>query len=332
MTQAQETSALERNDLAATNYLKPGNPAVQPPISRRHSSSNYSYPTTTQPKLPTLVETKNLLNAVLGGLESLAEERIRNRTLSDGAFLDPSFEQQQPQSSASRYKTELCRPFEESGKCKYGEKCQFAHGKHELRHMVRHPKYKTELCRTYHSTALCKYGTRCHFIHELDAATLQKQRQTSVSPVGQKLSTSIPTPVSQAPKQVIPPGNLPLSLSRSSMSSPPHLNSFPMSPISPPAVPNSASYFNYAKTPVPSMDGRYSNIYDAGLVDNRRSPPIDFRTLSQAEDSIFDTSSDSERESSTGSPPGLVGAPPAANPSQQYQRLPIFRCLSQTKA
>ena len=33
----------------------------------------------------------------------------------------------------SRYKTELCRPFEENGACKYGEKCQFAHGMSALK-------------------------------------------------------------------------------------------------------------------------------------------------------------------------------------------------------
>ncbi|GFQ64586.1 mRNA decay activator protein ZFP36L1, partial [Trichonephila clavata] len=46
------------------------------------------------------------------------------------------------QSNSSRYKTELCRPFEENGSCKYGDKCQFAHGKKELRNMVRHPSTK----------------------------------------------------------------------------------------------------------------------------------------------------------------------------------------------
>lgn len=70
--------------------------------------------------------------------------------------------------NSSRYKTELCRPFEESGTCKYGDKCQFAHGGHELRTLARHPKYKTELCRTFHTTGFCPYGPRCHFIHNSD--------------------------------------------------------------------------------------------------------------------------------------------------------------------
>ncbi|KAH0509143.1 Zinc finger protein 36, C3H1 type-like 3 [Microtus ochrogaster] len=67
--------------------------------------------------------------------------------------------------SRKRYKTELCRPFEESGRCRYGQKCQFAHGSRELRTPLRHPKYKTEPCRTFHSVGICPYGTRCHFIH-----------------------------------------------------------------------------------------------------------------------------------------------------------------------
>jgi len=68
----------------------------------------------------------------------------------------------------ARYKTELCRQFEEHGSCRYGDKCQFAHGAGELRSLVRHPKYKTEMCRTFHTTGFCPYGLRCHFIHNDD--------------------------------------------------------------------------------------------------------------------------------------------------------------------
>jgi hypothetical protein len=61
--------------------------------------------------------------------------------------------------------------------CKYGEKCQFAHGFAELRTVNRHPKYKTDMCRTYHSVGFCPYGPRCHFIHSLD-----EMRSAPVSP------------------------------------------------------------------------------------------------------------------------------------------------------
>jgi len=88
--------------------------------------------------------------------------------------------QVQPQPS-SRYKTELCRPFEENGHCKYGDKCQFAHGGHELRSLSRHPKYKTELCRTFHTIGFCPYGPRCHFIHNEDLRRLSQISQQKVA-------------------------------------------------------------------------------------------------------------------------------------------------------
>ncbi|XP_030008643.1 mRNA decay activator protein ZFP36L1 [Sphaeramia orbicularis] len=69
---------------------------------------------------------------------------------------------------STRYKTELCRTYDESGTCKYGAKCQFAHGLDELRGLSRHPKYKTEPCRTFHTIGFCPYGARCHFIHNAD--------------------------------------------------------------------------------------------------------------------------------------------------------------------
>jgi hypothetical protein len=65
------------------------------------------------------------------------------------------------------YKTELCRSFEETGQCRYVDKCQFAHGLQELRLIPRHPKYKTEICKTFHTNGTCPYGIRCKFIHTL---------------------------------------------------------------------------------------------------------------------------------------------------------------------
>eukprot|EP01111_Echinosteliopsis_oligospora_P002517 TRINITY_DN1377_c0_g1_i1.p2 TRINITY_DN1377_c0_g1~~TRINITY_DN1377_c0_g1_i1.p2 ORF type:complete len:272 (-),score=76.86 TRINITY_DN1377_c0_g1_i1:1329-2144(-) len=65
----------------------------------------------------------------------------------------------------NRYKTELCKSFTETGVCRYGVKCQFAHGKEEVRPILRHPKYKTEICKTFHNTGTCPYGMRCRFIH-----------------------------------------------------------------------------------------------------------------------------------------------------------------------
>ena len=88
--------------------------------------------------------------------------------------------------NSSRYKTELCRPFQENGACKYGDKCQFAHGMHELRGLVRHPKYKTELCRTFHTIGFCPYGPRCHFIHNAD-----EKRSPAPAPPRPRLGHSV---------------------------------------------------------------------------------------------------------------------------------------------
>jgi butyrate response factor 1 len=72
---------------------------------------------------------------------------------------------EQELSKQSLYKTELCRSFGDTGFCNYGQKCQFAHGEHELRPILRHPKYKTEVCKTFTTTGQCPYGNRCRFIH-----------------------------------------------------------------------------------------------------------------------------------------------------------------------
>lgn len=63
------------------------------------------------------------------------------------------------------YKTEICRSHSETGFCKYGNKCQFAHSLTELRNVNRHPRYKTETCKTFWEEGSCPYGTRCCFIH-----------------------------------------------------------------------------------------------------------------------------------------------------------------------
>ncbi|XP_030579089.1 cysteine three histidine 1 [Archocentrus centrarchus] len=66
---------------------------------------------------------------------------------------------------STRYKTELCTAYSDSGFCKYAARCQFAHGLHELHVPSHHPKYKTELCRSFHTTGYCYYGSRCLFVH-----------------------------------------------------------------------------------------------------------------------------------------------------------------------
>ncbi|KAG5893763.1 hypothetical protein JTB14_001208 [Gonioctena quinquepunctata] len=122
--------------------------------------------------------------------------------------------------NTSRYKTELCRPFEEFGVCKYGDKCQFAHGMNELRSLARHPKYKTELCRTYHTVGFCPYGPRCHFVHNQDEVNMQKPTAPPGGMLGARTTnTSRPRPAALSPSLSLDSPSPPCSLSQSPTSS-----------------------------------------------------------------------------------------------------------------
>jgi len=88
-----------------------------------------------------------------------------------------------------RYKTELCRSYAETGQCRYGVKCQFAHGADELRPLARHPRYRTELCHSFHVTGFCPYGSRCNFIHS-DATAPSAMTESSTNSV--QIPTAMP--------------------------------------------------------------------------------------------------------------------------------------------
>ena len=65
-----------------------------------------------------------------------------------------------------KYKTELCKKFQNTGYCPYGFKCRFAHGKEELITKSQVANYKKRLCKTFHEKGYCPYGTRCNFRHD----------------------------------------------------------------------------------------------------------------------------------------------------------------------
>ena len=65
-----------------------------------------------------------------------------------------------------KYKTELCKKFEETGKCPYGFKCRFAHGKEELNSKNTGNNYKKKSCKTFLENGFCPYGSRCSFRHD----------------------------------------------------------------------------------------------------------------------------------------------------------------------
>jgi hypothetical protein len=68
----------------------------------------------------------------------------------------------------TKFKTEMCKNWIEAGVCRYGIKCQFAHGGDELTQKVlpQNAKYKSKLCNTFADGLFCPYGNRCLFRHE----------------------------------------------------------------------------------------------------------------------------------------------------------------------
>lgn len=187
-------------------------------VSERKSVPNFSLRRTSSPNAAVaaacLSNNKVTSAAVIASLaeasayvNSMGQHRKLDRSLSEP--VDRSGQQQQQQQRAaqansSRYKTELCRPFEESGKCKYGDKCQFAHGAHELRTLARHPKYKTELCRTFHTIGFCPYGPRCHFIHnaEISVDGMYRPKALSLSSFNGDGDSPTPSSLSESPTSI----------------------------------------------------------------------------------------------------------------------------------
>lgn len=156
-------NGVNSEDAAPGAHLNVGSPAVRYTLTRIASTpANAS-------------ATANLVN-LLGNLTHRRLERTHSAPVPTASVAATTV-------NTSRYKTELCRPYEEFGMCKYGDKCQFAHGVAELRSLARHPKYKTELCRTYHTVGFCPYGPRCHFVHNREEVIQQHNRTVSAAAI-----------------------------------------------------------------------------------------------------------------------------------------------------
>ncbi|KAJ8383916.1 hypothetical protein AAFF_G00213790 [Aldrovandia affinis] len=244
---------------------------------------------------------------------------------------------------STRYKTELCRTYEESGTCKYGAKCQFAHGAEELRGLSRHPKYKTEPCRTFHTIGFCPYGARCHFIHNADEQHApaggvppppQQCQHMRERPQLLRQSVSFAGFSSQAISgfQAVPE---PLTFSRASSVSPPPSTGSPdlLSPIFPEPRALKHSYpfsTDLGNDPLPNprfyaiTDSKsYSGCALKSVAQNRQRSAFSFTGLAMLQRSASaDSLSDQEGYTSSSSLSGCE------SPSFEGRRLPIFSRLS----
>ena len=70
-----------------------------------------------------------------------------------------------PEAKSPKYKTQMCRNWEDTGCCRYGLKCQYAHGHHEKRIPAVHPMHKTRMCRHWENKGWCPFWGRCRFAH-----------------------------------------------------------------------------------------------------------------------------------------------------------------------
>ena len=75
----------------------------------------------------------------------------------------------------SKYKTELCKNWVQTGECGYQSRCKFAHGEQEIASYLKpktvNDKIKTKNCRSFYQLKTCPYGSRCMFRHEHRAFT-----------------------------------------------------------------------------------------------------------------------------------------------------------------
>jgi hypothetical protein len=82
----------------------------------------------------------------------------------------------------TKYKTELCKFYEMTGKCKYGENCAYAHGIENLRSKVTNTTaYRTKKCIQFFETGYCPYGSRCQFQHQLKNNILNNPYDSSMN-------------------------------------------------------------------------------------------------------------------------------------------------------
>ncbi|KAM9808006.1 mRNA decay activator protein ZFP36L1 [Neosynchiropus ocellatus] len=233
---------------------------------------------------------------------------------------------------STRYKTELCRTFEESGTCKYGAKCQFAHGMDELRGLSRHPKYKTEPCRTFHTIGFCPYGARCHFIHNADEMLSTEQPKPKPKPplLRHSLSFAGFSNSMQTFQPVEEPSSL-LFTRASSVSPPPSSTGSPE--LLSPFFPEPGPLKHYAFTAIPALTSdstdaaqRFYAFTDSTKIQmfkHSQKPPVCEPGLQRCSsaDSLSEegyTSSCSLSSSSSGT----------ESPSFEGRRLPIFSRLS----
>ena len=78
-------------------------------------------------------------------------------------------------------KTVLCSSFMETGKCKYGKNCTFAHGEDELKSL----KFYAKPCILFNRNGRCDKGNQCEYLHFKEPYVIKPCLHHHVNNVGQ---------------------------------------------------------------------------------------------------------------------------------------------------
>lgn len=66
----------------------------------------------------------------------------------------------------TKFKTEICKYWEEKGSCPYGKRCAFAHGTQDKRYKGNMKERRLAIkCVNFHQNGYCAYGRRCQYQH-----------------------------------------------------------------------------------------------------------------------------------------------------------------------
>lgn len=107
---------------------------------------------------------KNFVNSLITQEGIYLPSKLKNQYQSNPLLKNVAYFEED-KNFDPKYKTELCKKFMSTGKCPYGHKCLFAHGKEELISRPQGNNYKKKSCKSFYTKGFCPYGTRCSFKH-----------------------------------------------------------------------------------------------------------------------------------------------------------------------
>ena len=79
-----------------------------------------------------------------------------------------------PDATTGNWKTQICKLWVDTARCRYGDDCEFAHDQSELTEAAKNAygdTFKAKNCRVYFFEKKCELGSSCMFRHEFRGMT-----------------------------------------------------------------------------------------------------------------------------------------------------------------